>query len=109
MKEKYVRADLLLDLFDASYKVLKEEIERGEDEKDRAAYGYLCCSTIVEHEPAYPVRRVGEDEYKALKALQLIHDLCIDYDGFNTVDGLKSLIDDVRVIAEENLEVKDRG
>lgn len=104
MKEKYVRADLLLDLFDASYKVLKEEIERGEDEKDRAAYGYLCCSTIVEHEPAYPVRRVGEDEYKALKALQLVHDLCIDYDGFNTVDGLKSLIDDVRVIAEEVLK-----
>lgn len=104
MKEKYVRADLLLDLFDESYKVLKEEIERGEDEKDRAAYGYLCCSTIVEHEPAYPVRRVGEDEYKALKALQLIHDLCIDYDGFNTVDGLKSLIDDVRVIAEEVLK-----
>ena len=104
MKEKYVRADLLLDLFDESYKVLKEEIERGEDEKDRAAYGYLCCSTIVEHEPAYPVRRVGEDEYKALKALQLIHDLCIDYDGFNTVDGLKSLIDDVRAITEEILK-----
>lgn len=104
MKEKYVRADLLLDLFDASYKVLKEEIERGEDEKDRAAYGYLCCSTIVEHEPAYPVRRVGEDEYKALKALQLIHDLCIDYDGFNTVDGLKSLIDDIRGITEETLK-----
>lgn len=104
MKEKYVRADLLLDLFDESYKVLKEEIERGEDEKDRAAYGYLCCSTIVEHEPAYPVRRVGEDEYKALKALQLIHDLCIDYDGFNTVDGLKSLIDDIRAITEETLK-----
>lgn len=104
MKEKYVRADLLLDLFDESYKMLKEEIERGEDEKDRAAYGYLCCSTIVEHEPAYPVRRVGEDEYKALKALQLIHDLCIDYDGFNTVDGLKSLIDDVRAITEETLK-----
>lgn len=104
MKEKYVRADLLLDLFDESYKVLKEEIERGEDEKDRAAYGYLCCSTIVEHEPAYPVRRVGEDEYKALKAIQLIHDLCIDYDGFNTVDGLKSLIDDIRAITEETLK-----
>lgn len=104
MKEKYVRADLLLDLFDESYKALKEEIERGEDEKDRAAYGYLCCSTIVEHEPAYPVRRVGEDEYKALKALQLIHDLCIDYDGFNTVNGLKSLIDDIRGITEETLK-----
>lgn len=101
MKEKYIRADLLLDLFDASYKITKEEIERGEEEKDRAAYGYSCCSTLVEHEPAYPVRRVGEDEYKALKAVQLIHDLCIDYDGFNTVEGLKSLIDDIREITEE--------
>lgn len=104
MKEKYIRADLLLDLFDASYKITKEDIERGEDEKDRAVYGYLCCSTLVEHEPAYPVRRVGEDEYKALKALQLVHDLCIDYDGFNTVDGLKSLIDDIRTITEDGLK-----
>ncbi len=104
MKEKYVRADLLLDLFDASYKMTKEDIERGEKEKDRAAYGYVCCSTLVEHEPAYPVRRVGEDEYKAIKAIQLIRDLCIDYDGFNTVDGLKSLIDDIREITEEALK-----
>ena len=36
-------------------------------------------------------------------SLQIIHDLCIDYDGFNTVDGLKSLIDDIRNIAEKNL------
>ncbi len=104
MKEKYVRADLLLDLFEASYKMTKEDIERGEEEKDCAAYGYSCCSTLVEHEPAYPVRRIGEDEYKALKTIQLIHDLCIDYDGFNTVEGLKSLIDDIRVIAEEVLK-----
>ena len=37
-------------------------------------------------------------------SLQIIHDLCIDYDGFNTVDGLKSLIDDIRVITEETLK-----
>lgn len=104
MKEKYVRADLLLDLFDASYKITREEIERGEDEKDHAAYGYVCCSAIVEHEPAYPVRKVGEDEHKALESLQTIRDLCIDYDGFNTVDGLKSLVDDIRVIAEDVLK-----
>ena len=36
--------------------------------------------------------------------LQIIHDLCIGYDGFNTVDGLKSLIDDIRVIAKEALK-----
>ena len=37
-------------------------------------------------------------------SLQIIHDLCIDYDGFNTVDGLKSLIDDIRGIAEETMK-----
>ena len=36
-------------------------------------------------------------------SLQIIHDLCIDYDGFNTVDGLKSLVDDIRAISEETL------
>ena len=37
-------------------------------------------------------------------SLQIIHDLCIDYDGFNTVDGLKSLVDDIRAITEETLK-----
>ena len=37
-------------------------------------------------------------------SLQIIHDLCIDYDGFNTVDGLKSLIDDIHAISEETLK-----
>ena len=37
-------------------------------------------------------------------SLQIIHDLCIDYDGFNTVDGLKSLVDDIRIITEETLK-----
>ena len=36
-------------------------------------------------------------------ALILIKDLCWDYDGFETVDGLKSLIDDIRNIATETL------
>ena len=37
-------------------------------------------------------------------SLQIIHDLCIDYDGFNTVDGLKSLVDDIRAITEQKLK-----
>ena len=37
-------------------------------------------------------------------SLQIIHDLCIDYDGFGTVDGLKSLIDDIRDITEATLK-----
>lgn len=45
----------------------------------------------------------SSDNASRFDSLQLIHDLCIDYDGFNTVDGLKSLIDDIRNIAEKNL------
>lgn len=40
--------------------------------------------------------------------LTTIHGLCVDYDGFNTVDGLKSLIDDIDAIVKENLEGKNR-
>ena len=46
----------------------------------------------------------SSDNASRFDSLQLIHDLCIDYDGFNTVDGLKSLIDDIRVITEEALK-----
>lgn len=33
------------------------------------------------------------------KYFELIYDLCYDYDGYNTVDGLKSLIDEVSRLA----------
>ena len=46
--------------------------------------------------------------HNASEALQLIRDLCVGYDGFNTVEGLKSLIDDVRGIAEDALIKKER-
>lgn len=43
----------------------------------------------------------SSNTHSRFDSLQIIHDLCIDYDGFSTVDGLKSLIDDIRGIAEE--------
>lgn len=46
----------------------------------------------------------SSNAYSRSDSLQIIHDLCIDYDGFNTVDGLKSLIDDIRAITEEALK-----
>lgn len=42
-------------------------------------------------------------------SLQIIRDLCIDYDGFNTVDGLKSLVDDIRAISEETMRNNKNG
>ena len=39
-------------------------------------------------------------------ALVLIKDICLDYDGFRTVDGMKTVIDEVRNIATEALRVK---
>ena len=52
--------------------------------------------------PDVPITSSNADS--RFDSLQLIHDLCIDYDGFNTVDGLKSLIDDIRAITEETLK-----
>ena len=46
----------------------------------------------------------SSDNTSRFDSLQIIHDLCIDYDGFNTVDGLKSLIDDIRAITEKTLK-----
>ena len=43
----------------------------------------------------------SSNAYLRSDSLQIIHDLCIDYDGFNTVDGLKSLIHDIRTTMEE--------
>ena len=47
------------------------------------------------------VTLTSSDNASRFDSLKTIHDLCIDYDGFNTVEGLKSLIDDVRAITEE--------
>ena len=46
------------------------------------------------------VKITSSNAHSRFDSLQIIHDLCIDYDGFNTVDGLKSLIDDIRAITE---------
>ena len=50
------------------------------------------------------VTTTSSNAHPRFDSLQIIHDLCIDYDGFNTVDGLKSLIDDIRAITEETLK-----
>ena len=50
------------------------------------------------------VTTTSSNAHPRFDSLQIIHDLCIDYDGFNTVDGLKSLIDDIRVITEKTLK-----
>ncbi len=36
--------------------------------------------------------------------LIVIADVCIDYDGYNTEDGLKSLINDIRAMANLALQ-----
>ena len=56
--------------------------------------------TIKKHE-RWKRRHPKEILYSALV---LIGDLCIDYDGFNTVEGLKSLIDDIHNIQKSTLK-----
>ena len=40
------------------------------------------------------------------EALKVIRDVAFDYDGFNDVDGLKTLIDDLREIAHRGINSK---
>ena len=40
-------------------------------------------------------------------ALTLIKDLCVGYDGYNTVASLKALIDELRAIALLGLKQKE--
>lgn len=43
----------------------------------------------------------AESKEYYVDALYLISLMCIDYDGFKTVKGLKSLIDDIKKFAEQ--------
>lgn len=43
------------------------------------------------------------------KYCQLIIDLGFDYDGFNTVDSLKGLIDELVSYAQRAIECDDKG
>lgn len=47
---------------------------------------------------------MAEINNKARVALQAIHDIAIDYDGYRTVDTLKELIDELREIAKNGLK-----
>lgn len=40
------------------------------------------------------------------EALKMIRDVAFDYDGFNDVDSLKTLIDDLREIAHRGINSK---
>ena len=45
-------------------------------------------------------------KYSKEGALTLIKDLCVGYDGYNTIEGLKALIDELRDIALLGLKQK---
>jgi ATP-dependent 26S proteasome regulatory subunit len=48
-------------------------------------------------------------DYKGHKgALQFIYDITDDYDGYNTVEGLKSLIDEIREEVLSALKLGDK-
>ena len=46
-------------------------------------------------------------KYSKEGALQLIADLAVGYDGYNTIPGLKRLIDELRAIALLGLKQKE--
>ena len=52
------------------------------------------------------IYKVGTKAYYR-DALNLISSFTVDYDGFTTVKGLKSLIDDIKELANKALEHKE--
>lgn len=68
---------------------------------DKCTFPRGASQTSAVHCTTPGITVTSSNAYSRSDSLQIIHDLCIDYDGFNTVDGLKSLIDDIRAIAEE--------
>lgn len=56
------------------------------------------------------MREVDEKEYKpesVAECLEMISDVGFGYDGYNDVDGLKSLIDEMRHYAHVGLNIMD--
>lgn len=51
--------------------------------------------------------RIIERMNKSLNTFRDLRDLCVDYDGFNDPDGLKSLIDDIRQIAIDHINEEE--
>lgn len=68
---------------------------------DQTIFPYNLIQPTTEGDIISNVVLTSSDNASRFDSLKTIHDLCIDYDGFNTVEGLKSLIDDVRAITEE--------
>ena len=56
-------------------------------------YGKVQDDSEIQETP-----EVGEQ--RLLNWIIVIADVCIDYDGYNSVDGLKSLIDDIRAMTQ---------
>jgi len=46
-------------------------------------------------------------QHSKVGALQLIADIAVGYDGYNTIEGLKELIDELRAIALLGLKQKE--
>ena len=74
------------------------------NEPDEPSFSTACPYKITPSSTADWNALASSDNASRFDSLQIIHDLCIDYDGFNTVDGLKSLVDDIRAITEETLK-----
>ncbi len=60
-----------------------------------------CCDYIEE------TKKQIETKTKHLElGLEVIRDMCVDYDGYDTVIGLKGLVDDIKEMADKSLKGK---
>lgn len=72
------------------------ELNDMQTEKLESQFRAMCDLSDMQMETLHEQEQTISELQKTLK---LIADIAFDYDGANTVDGLKSLIDEIREIA----------
>lgn len=57
----------------------------------------------MSNKSAQAFKRVRDERDNLREWLGNIRDVCVDYDGYTTVEGLKSLVDDLRGMSKDAL------
>ena len=77
--------------------------------KSESQFRAMCDLSNMQMETLHEQEHTISELENAAKSLELIADIAFDYDGADTVEGLKSLIDEIREIAIKGVQKDDEG
>ena len=75
--------------------------------KTESQFRAMCDLSNMQMETLHEQEHTISELENAAKSLELIADIAFDYDGANTAEGLKSLIDEIREIAIKGVQNAD--